>query len=60
MEPTELLAEDHSTGTTGKIPRADNRPELHPKGLAEVARGRAQARASVGQRPTSPCCAKKR
>jgi chromate transporter len=38
MEPTELLAEDHSTGTTGKDPPAPiTAPELHPKGLAEVA-----------------------
>src|SRR5829696_4733001 len=38
MEPTELPAEDHSTGTTGKDPPAPiTPPELHPKGLAEVA-----------------------
>jgi chromate transporter len=38
MEPTELLAEDHSTGTTGKDPPAPiTAPELHPKSLAEVA-----------------------
>jgi len=38
MEPTELPAEDHSTGTTGKDPPAPiTAPELHPNGLAEVA-----------------------
>src|SRR5215207_6623973 len=39
MEPTELPAEDHSTGTTGKDPPAPiTAPELHPDSLAEVAR----------------------